>query len=97
MNRDDLVASIMGVLKVGKDNAISFKDLHNKSNLKIGQMALALQYSNEEFCIIKDENGYYLPESVEEAKKHYYDKCNYKKIESYKLKGFRDYIRSEIA
>ena len=30
MKQDDLIASVMGVLKVGKENAISFKELANK-------------------------------------------------------------------
>lgn len=92
MKQDDLIASVMGVLKVGKENAISFKELANRSKLGIGRLVHALSYCNKEFCIIKDENGYYLPENVEQAKKFYFNEVNFKKDKLGKLKGTRQYI-----
>ena len=92
MKKDDLIASIMGVLQVGKENAISFRELANRSDLSLGKLANAISYANKEFCIIKDENGYYLPENVQDAKKFYFNEVNFNKNQYKKLKGTRDYI-----
>ena len=96
MKKDDLIASIMGVLHVGKENAISFKQLANRSNLGVGRLVHALRFANKEFCIIKDESGYYLPEDTkegtEDAKRFYFNVVNNKKDGVKKFKGTRDYI-----
>lgn len=92
MFKDDLIAAVMGQLQVGKENAISFSDLVKKADLSSGKLANALYYANLEFCIIKDEAGYYLPENVNDAKKFYFRECNFEKDKIKKLKGTRDYI-----
>jgi TPR repeat protein len=91
-NIDSMIAAVMGVLKVGKENAISFRDLIHKADISSGKAANALYYANQEFAILKDQNGYYLPRNVEEAKKYYFKECNFEKDKIRKLKGIRDYI-----
>lgn len=92
MVKDDLVAAVMGVLQVGKENAISCADLVIKSNLSAGRLPKALFFANQEFGIIKNKQGYYLPRDVEEAKDFYFKKCNEDGSNFKKLKGIRLYI-----
>ena len=95
MYKEDLIAAVMGVLKVGKENAQTCEEIRKKANLKFGQFSNAIFYANQEFGIIKDKNGYYLPRDVEEAKKYYFKECNSVNSLIKNFKGIRNYIIEE--
>lgn len=94
MYKEDLVAAVMSVLKVGKENTLSAEEIQQKANLTSGKFSNAIYYAKQEFCIIKTNVGYYLPENVEEAEKYYFSKINNSKKDNIvkKEKGTRDYI-----
>ena len=92
---DEMVATVLGHLHKGKSNAVKHDTLVSLTGLKDRSLRQALEKARRDFCIINDQDGqgYYLPESKEDAKRYYRQEYNRAMSILKRLDGTKEYIR----
>lgn len=91
---EDMVATVLGHLHKGQDNAVKHDVLKSLTGLKDRQLRLALEQARQDFCVInmQDGKGYYLPDNKEDAKKYYKQEYNRAMSILKRLNGTKQYI-----